>query len=61
MDISTNYGFFLPSRDTDDIADINKISDNFRIIDGKMVDKKYLDTILEEKFSQFVNVSEVGQ
>ena len=39
MDISTNYGFFLPSRDTDDIADINQISDNFRIIDGKMVEK----------------------
>ena len=97
MDISTNYGFFLPSRDTDDIADINQISDNFRKIDGKMqdkfaevtlqneiltltsqnslrirnladpildndaVNKKYLETILEQKFSEFVNVSEVGQ
>ena len=39
MDISTNYGFFLPSRDTDDIADINQISDNFRKIDAKMQDK----------------------
>ena len=97
MDISTNYGFFLPSRDTDDIADINQISDNFRKIDGKMqdkfaevtlqneiltltsqnslrirnladpildndaVNKKYLETILEQKFSEFVNVSELGQ
>lgn len=39
MDISTNYGFFLPSRDADDIADINQISDNFRTIDEKMVEK----------------------
>lgn len=49
MDKSKNYGFNLPSRDTDDIADINQISENFRIIDeelsgvikGKGVDQVY--------------------
>lgn len=49
MDISDNYGFYLPSRDGDDIADINQISDNFRKIDtelsemikGKGVDQTY--------------------
>lgn len=39
MDRSARFGFYLPSRDTDDIADINQISDNFRIVDGKMVEK----------------------
>ena len=38
MDRSTNYNFYLPSRDADDIADINQISDNFRTIDTKMKD-----------------------
>lgn len=33
MQKSQNYGFYLPSRDTDDIVDVNQISDNFRIID----------------------------
>lgn len=36
MDRSTNYNFYLPSRDADDIADINQISDNFRTVDTKM-------------------------
>lgn len=36
MERSTNYNFYLPSRDTDDIADINQISDNFRIVDTEM-------------------------
>lgn len=36
METSTNFGFNLPSRDNDDIADINQISDNFRIIDEIM-------------------------
>lgn len=33
MEISTNLGFYLPSSDSDDIADINQISDNFRNLD----------------------------
>lgn len=38
MEHSENFNFSLPSRDTDDIVDINEISDNFRIIDGKLFD-----------------------
>lgn len=36
METSKKFGFNLPSRDSDDIADINQISDNFRIIDEIM-------------------------
>ena len=39
METSTKYGFYLPSRDTDDIADINQISDNFRKIDDEVQEK----------------------
>lgn len=49
MKTSKNYGFYLPSRDDDDIVDINQISENFGIIDtelsevikGKGVDQVY--------------------
>lgn len=46
METSTNFGFNLPSRDNDDIADINQISDNFRIIDEimKETDQTFLGT-----------------
>jgi hypothetical protein len=33
MEISTNLSFYLPSSNSDDIADINQISDNFRNLD----------------------------
>lgn len=33
MKKSKNYGFSLPSRDADDIADINQISENFVTVD----------------------------
>lgn len=36
MEKSENYGFFLPSRDADDIVDVNQISENFRKIDDEM-------------------------
>lgn len=36
MEISAKYGFNLPNSANDDIADINQISDNFRIIDEIM-------------------------
>lgn len=36
MEKSTNYNFNLPNSANDEIADINDISDNFRIIDGIM-------------------------
>lgn len=46
---SQNFNFYLPSRDTDDVADINQISENFMTIDeelsgvlkGKGVDQVY--------------------
>ena len=44
MEQSTNFGFNLPSRDTDDIVDVNQISDNFRIIDENMVSSEYVNT-----------------
>lgn len=36
METSRKYGFNLPSRDGDDIADINLIADNFRIIEDEL-------------------------
>ena len=36
MEKSKNYDFFLPSRESDDIVDINQISENFRKIDDEM-------------------------
>lgn len=36
MERSENFNFYLPSRDTDDIADINQISENFKVIDEKL-------------------------
>lgn len=45
METSTNFSFNLPSRDNDDIADINQISDNFRIIDEKLaIDQTFSET-----------------
>lgn len=43
MEISERFGFNLPSRDGDDLADINQISDNFRIIENVVpyVDGKF--------------------
>ena len=38
MELSTKYGFKLPNSANDEIADINDISDNFRIIDEFMDD-----------------------
>ena len=39
MEKSVKFGFNLPSRDGDDIADINQISENFRIIEEKIYNK----------------------
>lgn len=52
MQISEKFKFNLPSRDTEDIADINIISDNFSKIDNSVpstsdVDKKVKDAISE--------------
>lgn len=45
MDRSERYNFYLPSSDTDDLADINQISENFRIIDERMPSKEDLGDI----------------
>lgn len=43
MEISERFGFNLPSRDGDDLADINQISNNFRIVEDVVpyVDENY--------------------
>lgn len=43
MERSENFNFYLPSRDGDDIADINQISQNFRTIDEQVPRKEYVD------------------
>lgn len=43
MEYSEKYNFYLPSRDGDDIADVNQISDNFRIVEENIPSKKDLD------------------
>ena len=48
MEKSEKFGFNLPSSNSDDIADINQISDNFRIIEEKipyMTGKNYVEII----------------
>lgn len=48
MEYSENLNFYLPSRDDDDVADINQISANFKTIDGQMgVIDEALDEIIE--------------
>ena len=46
---SKKFGFILPSRDSDDIADINQISDNFRIIDENIPSKDELKNEIEKE------------
>lgn len=36
MQNSKNYNFYLPSRDADDIVDVNQLSENFVKIDSEM-------------------------
>lgn len=49
MEKSEKFGFILPSRDADDIADINQISDNFRIIDENIPSKDELKNEMEKE------------
>lgn len=61
MEISENYGFYLPSRDTDDIADVNQISENFRIIDENIPSKEDLENLgsnVDNKQDKFADVTE---
>ena len=49
MEKSKNYNFYLPSRDSDDVADINQISDNFRNIDKNIPSMQDVNKMLEAK------------
>lgn len=49
MEKSEKFGFNLPSSNSDDIADINQISDNFRIIDNKVLTNEELQSILSKE------------
>lgn len=48
MERSENFNFYLPSRDSEDIADINQISENFRTIDEQVPKKEYVDGVKTE-------------
>lgn len=45
MEKSSNFEFNLPSSENDDLADINDISDNFRIIDNEVPKKQELQEV----------------
>lgn len=49
MERSPNFGFNLPSRDADDIADINQISDNFKIIDESVPNNDEVEHLINMK------------
>ncbi len=51
MEKSTNYNFNLPNSANDEMADINDISDNFRIVDEK------IKAEIEKKQDKFASVS----
>lgn len=43
MERSTKYNFYLPSAETDDLADVNELSYNFAVIDDEMVSSSDID------------------
>ena len=49
MEKSEKFSFNLPSSNSDDIADINQISDNFRIIDENIPSKDELKSEIEKE------------
>lgn len=55
MEKSANYKFNLPNSANDEIADINDISDNFRIIDEK------IKAEIEKKQDYFADISDDSQ
>ena len=61
MEKSKKYGFNLPSRDTDDIADINQISDNFRIIEENVPSNEDLKNVKIKIDKVFDPISENAQ
>ena len=48
MEISNKFGFYLPSRDEGDPADIDQISYNFKKVDEQAVDKSELEETQKE-------------
>ena len=44
MENSQKFGFNLPSRDIDDLVDVNLLSDNFIIIDYMVLSKDEIET-----------------
>ena len=61
MEKSTNYNFNLPNSANDEIADINDISDNFRIIDEKLkIDQTFLGTSENPQSGKAI-ASEIGK
>ena len=61
MERSKNFNFYLPSRDGDDIADINQISENFRNIDTQLIPDKALDVNSERAISNKAVVEEFNR
>lgn len=64
MELSTKYAFKLPNSANDEIADINDISDNFRIIDANMnyADENFEPTSTKAASGKAVNeaIEEAG-
>lgn len=50
MEKSEKFNFYLPSRDGDDIVDVNQLSDNFRIIDETLLTKDEYLKLIQETF-----------
>lgn len=55
MQYSEKFGFFLPSRDVGDYADINQISYNFRVIDENVPQKNEVSQAIDMKTDQVFN------
>jgi hypothetical protein len=51
MEKSEKFGFNLPSRDSDGVADINQISDNFRLVEEKVPSKDDLKNIIDQTYN----------
>ena len=51
MKYSENLNFYLPSRDDDDVADINQISENFITIDKQM-------GVIDEALGEIIEIQE---
>ena len=61
MERSANFNFYLPSRDRDDIADVNQISENFRNIDVQLIPDKALNVNSERAISNKAVVEEFNR